>query len=165
MNNWWENTSHNNPWHPPSNPFGPPAGPPPNPFGNSVPAHGGFVTGDHISQNVAAGQQWATSNAPTVINTAHALLECDRQHRAAAALCNNAMQSSAREEAISGAAYGLPGGKIGIGGGALIGAALGAAKAGFRDPSCKNARSQDAACRKQARENPPSAYFPGRGNR
>jgi hypothetical protein len=165
MNNWWENTSHNSPWHPPSNPFGSPAAPPPNPFGNSAPVHGGFVTGDQISRNVGAGQQWATNNAPSVINTAHALLECDRRNAQAYAGCNDAMKLGARSEAFSGAAYGMPAGKLGVGMGTLIGASVGASKARLSDPACRGLWSNDMACRKEARENPPSAYFPGRNKR
>lgn len=157
MNNWWENTSHNSPWHPPSNPFGSPAAPPPNPFGNSAPVHGGFVTGDQISRNVGAGQQWATNNAPSVINTAHALLECDRQYRAHAEACNQAQSDGAKW----GAAGAVTGGVLGAANAGLAGAGY----AYFNDPRCVSLRAGDKECRKGARTNPQSFVFPGRNKK
>jgi hypothetical protein len=159
MNNWWENTSHNNPWYPPSNPFGPAAGPPPNPFGNSAPVHSGFVTGDQISQNVAAGQQWATNNAPAVMNTAHALFECDRQFRAASSICNNAVSSSARKGFLGGgfaektkdAILRKPGNwREAAATGAAAGMANGFTEAASND-DCRNMWGDNYRCRQEAK--------------
>lgn len=41
--------------------------------------------------------------AAKVLNTAHALLECDRQYRAASAACDSAVKGAARVGAVTGA--------------------------------------------------------------